>query len=345
MSILQEDCKYIANSNIIDWKKLEGTSILITGASGLIGSQIVLSLDEHNKKCSKKIIIYALVRNVEKAANKFKDCSDSVKIVRGDVCQKINLSDQVDYIIHGASVTSSKEFVDYPVETIATGIDGTRQILEMAKEKQIKGLVYLSSLEVYGVTDFSLPSVKENQYGYIEQLSPRSSYSEGKRMIECMCASYGTEFGVPVKIARLAQTFGPGVEYSDNRVFAQFARAAIEKKNIILKTKGETYRNYCYTRDAVTGILSILLAGENNEAYNIANDSTGITIYDMAKLVAEKIAHNEIEVKVDIDKDIEKLGYGPTIKIALNTEKIQKLGWRAEIGLEEMYQRMIEDMN
>ena len=342
--ILQEDIEYIAMSKSIEWKELENKSVLVTGATGLIGSQIIMALDEHNKSNKNPITIYAYARNEEKARKKFEDCTTYVKIVIGDICDDIKIDKPIDYIIHGASITGSKQFVDCPVETIMTGIEGTKNILEFAREKQIKGMVYLSSLEVYGVTDFSLKSVKEDQYGYIEQLSPRSSYSEGKRMIECMCVSYGSEYGVPVKIVRLSQTFGPGVSYEDGRVFAQFARAAIENKNIVLKTKGETYRNYCYTRDAVIGILCVLLKGEKREAYNIANEETGISICDMARLVAEDIKKRKIKVIFDIDDDIEKLGYAPTIKIALNTKKVQKLGWKAEIGLKEAYNRMIEYM-
>lgn len=343
-TILREDIRYIADSKIIDWKKLDGSSVFITGGTGLIGSQIALSLAEYDELHNGKINIYILARNREKAEKIFENHRQYVNIVIGDVREKIILNENIDYIIHGASITGSKEFVDYPVETIYTGLDGTKNVLEFAREKNVKGMVYLSSLEVYGVTDPAKKSIKEDEYGYIEQLLPRSSYSEGKRMAECLCVAYGSEYNVPVKIVRLAQTFGPGVSYGDNRVFAQFARCAIEGKNIVLKTKGETYRNYCYIRDAVLGIISVLLKGNVGEAYNIANKETGISICDMAHMVSEEIADNKIKVVFDIAEDLAKLGYGPTIKIALDTSKIEKLGWKAEVGLKEAFERMIESM-
>lgn len=342
--ILKEDIDYIAKSNMIAWNMLEGKSILITGATGLIGSQIVFALDQYNQLNDGKIKIYALVRNVEKAEKIFENHGEYVKVVVGDIRSAIAIEDEIDYIIHGASMTSSKEFVDYPVETILTGMTGTDNVLRFAREKNVKSMVYLSSLEVYGVTDPDKKSVKEAEYGYIDQLVPRSSYSEGKRMAECLCISYGHEYGVPVKIARLSQTFGPGVSYSDNRVFAQFARCAIEGKNIVLKTKGETFRNYCYIRDAITGILCVLLKGKSNEAYNIANKETGINICDMAHLVADNIAQKQINVVFDIAEDLSKFGYGPTIKIALDTDKIEKLGWKAEVGIKDAFERMINSM-
>ena len=329
---------------MIAWNMLEGKSILITGATGLIGSQIVFALDQYNQLNDGKIKIYALVRNVEKAEKIFENHGEYVKVVVGDIRSAIAIEDEIDYIIHGASMTSSKEFVDYPVETILTGMTGTDNVLRFAREKNVKSMVYLSSLEVYGVTDPDKKSVKEAEYGYIDQLVPRSSYSEGKRMAECLCISYGHEYGVPVKIARLSQTFGPGVSYSDNRVFAQFARCAIEGENIVLKTKGETFRNYCYIRDAITGILCVLLKGKSNEAYNIANKETGINICDMAHLVADNIAQKQINVVFDIAEDLSKFGYGPTIKIALDTDKIEKLGWKAEVGIKDAFERMINSM-
>lgn len=341
---MQEDIEYIAQSDMIDWDMLKGKSVLVTGATGLIGSQIVLALDRYNQLHEGRIKIYALARNEEKAARVLAGCSEYVRIILGDIKMPIDITEEIDYIIHGASMTSSKEFVDYPVETILTGMEGTDNVLRFADSKKVKGMVYLSSLEVYGVTDPEKKSIKENEYGYIEQMVPRSSYSEGKRMAECLCISYGHEYGVPVKIVRLSQTFGPGVSYSDNRVFAQFARCAIENQDIVLKTKGETYRNYCYIRDAVTGILCVLLKGNSNEAYNIANKDTGISICDMAHMIADDIADKKINVVFDIADDIAKLGYGPTIKISLDTDKIEQLGWKAEVGLKDAFERMIQSM-
>lgn len=342
--ILLEDMKYIADNDMVPWSKYVGKSIFITGATGLIGSQIVLAVDKYNELHDGNIEIYALARNRKKAEKLFAECTENVKIVVGDMTGEIGIAGDVDYVIHGASMTSSKDFVDLPVETIMTGINGTNNILSFAKEKKVDGFIYLSSLEAYGVTDPEKKTILETDSGYINQLVPRSSYSEGKRMAECLCISYASEYGVPVKIARLCQTFGPGVVYSDNRVFAQFAKSSIEEKDIVLKTTGETFRNYCYTRDAVTGILKVLADGKEAEVYNIANPDTGISICDMAKLVTDTISEGRIKVVFDIAEDVSKLGYGPTIKISLDTTKLEKLGWRAEVGLEESYRRMIEYM-
>ena len=230
------------------------------------------------------------------------------------------------------------------METIATAIDGTRNVLELARRCKVKGFLYLSSLEVYGVPAEGHVKMQESEAGYIDSMKVRSCYSEGKRMVECLCASYASEYGVPAKVVRLSQTFGAGVAYTDGRVFAQFARSAIEGADIVLKTKGETLRNYCYTADAVTALLLVLVKGSVGEAYNVANKDTAISIADMAKFVCDKFSGGRSKVVFDIAEDATKLGYNPVVKICLDTAKLEGLGWKAEFGLEEMFRRTIESM-
>lgn len=325
-SIFEEDIKNIIND--FDMSVFDGKTILVTGATGLIGKLCVKSL--LNSGYNTQVI--ALVRDEEKAKNIFGESKRLTYLVQ-DINQRINTTRRVDYIIHAASTTSSKDFVEKPVETIYTAINGSRNILEFAKNKRLEGMVYLSSLEIYGVNEKE--NIKEEDYGYIDILNPRSSYSESKKMVETMCISYGTEYGVPVKIARLAQTFGAGVSISDNRVFAQFAKAIINKENIILHTKGETKRNYCYTTDAVRGIFTILTKGENNNAYNVANKNSYYSISEMAHLLENE--YTKVEYKID---EVNR-GYNPTVKIALNTEKLNALGWEAKVNLKEMFDRLI----
>ena len=186
--------------------------------------------------------------------------------------------------------------------------------------------------------------ITENDYGYIEPLSVRSSYSEGKRMVECLCASYAHEYSVPVKIARLSQTFGPGVAYEDGRVFAEFARCALEQRDIVLHTQGHTVRSYCYTKDALSALLYILISGKAGEAYNVTNMDTAVSIKEMAELVCETIGSGKIKTVIDIPEDLASFGYNPEMIIRLDSKKLMQLGWKATIGLEEMFERLIKGM-
>lgn len=343
--VLQEDLEYIAHSKI-NLEKIENSTVLVTGATGLIGSQIVKTLICCNRIKNSNIKIIALIRDEMKANWIYKNIVglDYIKIIKNDIVEKIEIEESIDYIIHTASITSSKYFVTNPVETIETIVTGTKNILDLAVRKNIKGMVYLSSMEVFGTTNINSEDIKEEDLGYIDILSVRSSYSEGKRMAETLCASYNHQYKLPVKIARLAQTFGAGVSYKESRIFGQIARCVIEGKDIVLRTKGESIGNYCYIRDAIRAILILVTAGKNGEAYIISNENSIISIKDMATMVSETIAKGKISVVLDISKDMLKQGYAPDTTMRLNPSKMKSLGWESEIDLEEAFRRMISSM-
>lgn len=341
--VLQEDLEEVAQSCF--WREIEDEStILVTGATGLIGSQVVKAVIYHNRIKDRHLNIVALVRDFEKAKKVFGSLIDEIEICIQDITNPINYKGTVDYIIHGASATNSKYFVEKPVETITTALKGTKNILEFAKTTKIKKMVYLSSLEVYGKPEKIGGAITEKEFGYLDPMQVRSSYSEGKRMAECLCVSYKNEYNVPVVVARLSQTFGPGVSYNDGRVFAEFARCAIEQKDIILHTLGNTVRTYCYTKDAVTAIFCLLACGKTGEPYNVTNMETAISIKEMADLVSNLNSDRTIKVQIDIPADVEKFGYNPEMIIRLDSRKLENLGWKPTVGLEEMFRRLIKSM-
>lgn len=341
-AVLQKDFDILAGSDV-PFDKLDGKSVFITGATGLIGSQFIKAIACYNRVNGTSIKTIAFVRSAEKAEKVFGDIP-GIQIIVGDINGEIDFDGDVDYVIHGASATSSKFFVEHPVETIMIAIEGTRNVLEFARKKNVEGFVYLSSLEVYGTPDNSKEKIGENDYGYIDQLNVRSSYSEGKRMVECLCCSYASEYGVPVKIARLSQTFGAGVEYNDGRVFAEFARCAIEKRDIVLHTQGNTVRTYCYTTDAIAALIYILLKGEVGSAYNVTNMDTACSIKEMAQLVCDTFKDSGISVKIDIPENVAAFGYNPEMIIRLDASRLEALGWKAHVGMQEMFERLVESM-
>lgn len=320
---------------------LYGKNILITGATGLIGSALIKALIQLNNKQNLNLHILALIRSPEKARAIFGENhnSNTLKFIGGEVEQLPKIKEDIDYIIHGASPTSSRYFIEHPVELLHTAVYGTDNLLRLAKEKNVKSFVFLSTMETYGTPEKGMRITEEN-CGQFDTTTIRNCYPLGKQFCENLCCSYFSEYQVPVKIARLTQTFGPGVSYDDGRVFAEFARCAIEHRNIVLKTQGKTERDYLYTEDAVSAILTILLKGENGQAYTVANEETYCSIYEMASLVAERYGIN-VEIR---EQDVALQGYADTLYMDLDTTKLQKLGWKPQIGLEEMYDRMIQTM-
>lgn len=323
---------------------LAGKSILVTGATGLIGYTLVNTLLRFGQKNGNSLQVLALVRNIEKAKKMYADFAKSSKLsfVVSDIIKPIAIERPIDYIIHGASQTSSKAFVTEPVETIKIAFDGSFNMLELAKKKNVSGFVYLSSMEVYGAPEMN-EKIKENHSTNLNTTSVRASYPESKRMCESLCCAYASEYGIPAKVARLTQTFGPGVAYNDDRVFTDFARSVIENRDIVLHTKGETKRNYLYTTDAAAAILTVLLKGEKGEAYNVANEESYCSIYEMADLVARRCAQGKIKVVIQ-EEDCAKFGYAPILKMNLDTTKLRKLGWEPTINLEKSYHRLIQFM-
>lgn len=332
---LQEDLDLIAKSSI-PTDKLKGANVFVTGATGYIGVQLIRAM----QRIDAGINIVALIRNEEKAGAIYGDCTKGITFIKGDVTDPIEFSGDIDYIFHCASVASSKIMITHPVETILTALEGTKNVLDFAKEKQVRSMVYLSSMEMYGSFSDGDHEVTETDIGCIDPLKVRSNYPESKRMCENMCIAYHAEFGVPVKIARLAQTFGAGVLRGESRVFAQFARSVLRGENIVLHTKGLSEGNYCYSRDAIIGLFTILIKGSDGEAYNVSNPDTHTTIAAMAAMVAEKIAGGRIKVEFDIP-ETNSYGYAQDTKMKLNSDKLQKLGWKPEVGLEEAYRRLI----
>lgn len=331
---------------MIPWDKLDGRVLLLTGATGLIGSTLICFLADCCKKQSCSLKIIAVVRDLERARRLFAEQLQSgfdLTFLLGDVERPIAVPGPVDYIVHAASQTSSQAFVQTPVETIHTALAGTEHLLRLAMEKQVTGMVYLSSMEVYGAPDTDR-KITEQAPTDLDTMVVRNSYPESKRMCESLCAAYAGEYHVPVNVLRLTQTFGPGVKYLDKRVFAEFARCAIEGRDIVLHTLGETKRNYLFTQDAATAILVALLSDSHCEAYNAANEATYCSIYEMAQLVAQKAADTPIQVRCEVAENLNQFGYAPTLHMNLDTSKLRALGWAPQVGLLEAYQRMIRWM-
>lgn len=333
-------------------EELNNCSVLVTGASGFIGTMLVKVLKEISEERHLNLRILPLSRKQGYISIEHEKCE--VEAIYGDIMEKINVPGDLDYIIHCASITDSKTMKNYPVETFLTSVDGTRNILELARQKKIKSMVYLSSMEMYGTeAEKTLKSMEHSKYkesdfvtedmlGYIDLKSPRSSYPEGKRAAEFLCNAYHSEYGVPVKIARLAQTFGPGVSKTDNRVFAQFARSVINGTDIVLHTDGNSEGNYCHIKDTISGILTILLEGQSGEAYNVANENLHMTIRQMAEFVANKVGKGKIKVITQTPNNPNGYGYAPPTKLRLSSEKLRALGWNPEFNMQDMYEHMIE---
>ncbi len=334
-TILEKEIKDFAlNYNLCG--QLFNSNFLITGATGLIGSILTKCLLSLNQD----IEITIPVRNRNKAKLIYGE-DRNIHIIESDLlayCNNIN--EHFDYIIHCASPTSGEYISKYPVETFELAIETTRSLLNYAKYTKIKSMVYISSIEYYGQI-FDDRLITEDSQGYVDYSSPRSAYPLGKRAAEYLCTSYALEYDIPVKVARLTQTFGAGVSQDDNRVFAQFAKSIINGTDIILHTKGDSAKPYCYTIDSVSAILFILLKGIKGQAYNVANEDTYISIFEMATFLRDTF-NPKINVRIE---EHPEMGYAPVTKLRLSTKKLRELGWSPMYNLKEMFSNLIDSLN
>ena len=312
--------------------KITNKKILITGATGYIGGMLVKEFCNDND-------VSVIIRN-----NTDKDgFLPKVNVYVMDIIDESNIlsiKDYFDYIIHCASPTKSIFMVKNPKITYDTIVCGTENMLKLATKLKVKSMVYLSSMEVYGVVDKPY-RIKEDELGFVDESNPRSCYPLGKRKAEELCQKYFHEQAIPVKIARLSQTFGKGVLSNDNRVFMSFAKSVATNEDIVLHTQGSSMGNYCDIEDAIEAIKLLLIKGVNGEAYNVVNESNTMTICEMAELVVDKIAGGKIKVRVE-EKDLSVTGYAPNTGLRLSSEKLHNLGWRPVKNLVQMYESILE---
>lgn len=317
----------VMNSPFI--QEFAGKSILITGAGGLICSGIVDLLLTSNAINHTGITIYAADINLDSMIERFSSYPDKgalkyLHIVYYDATKKNQFDFQADYIIHGASNAHPKAIAERPVETMLDNFSGMYELLEYARQSKTINTLFISSSEVYGLKTNREPFT-EDEYGYLDVLNPRNSYSSGKRAGETLCASYSSEYGMHTNIVRPGHIYGPTASPRDSRVGSSFAYDAAYGKDIIMKSAGTQIRSYCYMLDCDTAMLTVLLKGESAKAYNISNPDSIITISELAELYAKA---GDVKVIFDVPSEMEKRAFNPMDNSSLNSEKLESLGWK-----------------
>lgn len=336
--ILDQDLEQIISEKI-SWEKLKGKTVLITGASGMVGSYMLYVLLKLNDKLGYGIKVIAMVRNPKKLPAEVTG-RDDVKIVVHDVTEKYESDEKLDYIVHAASPASPLIMQNQPVETIAANTIGTFNTLMLAKDHNADGYIFISSREIYGQPGEGQEFFYEDTYGFVDQLNPRSCYSEGKKAAETMCASFKAEYGLNVKIARLAHTYGPGMSIYDGRVQADFLKNIVHNEDIVLKSTGAAVRTYTYISDATVGMFKILLDSDDI-VYNIGNENCKVSIRELAEIMVDIYPERGLKLVFDIPEGGTK-GTAPYTLGILNSGKLRALGWEPKYSVKEGFKRTLE---
>ena len=321
--------------------EMAGKSVMITGAAGLICSSVVDILFRYNDLHKKKIQIIAAGRWYKEMYGRFQEMVNRKDFifVAYDASKTNNYIDvHADYIIHGASNTSPDMIVKEPVETMLSNFLGMKYLLDYAKESGSKRVLYISSSEVYGVKPGDEP-YKEGEYGYIDLLKSRNSYSIGKCAAETMCVSYFDEYGIESVIVRPGHIYGPTASQHDMRVGAAWAYAVAKGEDLIMKSDGSQIRSYVYSLDCASALLKVLLSGENCHAYNISNPESIITIKELGEFLAKA---GNVELKVELPTEAERRGFNPMKNSSLEATKLLDLGWKGCFNAEEGLKHTVE---
>ena len=341
LKLYQEDIAYVASLQL-PWEKLKGSSIMFSGATGMIGTFLIDALMHKNRTENLACKIYALGRNEEKARKRFGDYFEDPLFVflSCDINAPLSFAgvETVDYVLHLASNTHPLAYSSDPIGTITANVFGTYNLLEYASEHHTKRFALASSNEIYGENRGDVELFAENYCGYIDSNTLRAGYPESKRCAEALCQAYIRQKDMDIVIPRLTRSYGPTLLSSDTKALSQFLQKALAGEDIVLKSKGEQYFSYTYTADAVAGLLYVLLLGEKGEAYNIADTPSDVKLKDLATHIAKTVGK---EVVFDLPDEAEAAGYSTATKARLDGSKLKALGWVMHYDIESGIQRTI----
>lgn len=327
----------------LPWEKLENKTLMITGASGLIGRCLIDTLMMVNKMKGLNVKVVAVARNEERLRNLFGDFVNNgiIRILAHDVTEPFevdNFDNNIDYILHLASNTHPVAYATDPIGTITTNVIGLNNLLELAYQKQTERFLFASSVEIYGENRGDTEAFKEDYCGYIDCNTLRAGYPESKRVGEALCQAYAKQRGMDVVIPRLSRVYGPTMKMDDTKALSQFIKKAMNKEDIVLKSAGTQYYSYTYVADAVSALLYCLLCGKNGEAYNISDKASDIHLKDLAAILAEVAG---TKVVFDIPDATEQAGYSKATTAILDNTKICTLGWKALTPIREGLRKLI----
>lgn len=339
--LYQKDLRNVAEL-YLPWEKLQNNSIIVSGATGMIGSflcDVIMLKNQSGLHCD----VYALGRNEAKAKERFSYCwsNQLFHYIKCDVKEPLNIHQirKAGYVLHLASNTHPVQYATDPIGTITTNIIGLRNMLDFCVEHDADRFAFASSNEIYGENRGDTELFDEDYCGYINCNTMRAGYPESKRCGEALCQAYHAQKKLDVVIPRLTRSYGPTLLPSDTKALSQFLHKAIAGEDIVLKSAGTQFYSYTYVADAVSGLLTVLLKGNSGEAYNISDKDSDIQLKDLAEIIAETVGK---KVVFELPDATEASGYSKATKARLDSSKLQSLGWKAQYDIKTGVERTIQ---
>ena len=339
--IIEEDIRNICNDLKSYHSRFEGQTFLVTGGAGFLGKYLVLTLDYLNKNILNRPCKVIILDNYITGLKDSLEADDNIKFIEHDVTKPFNTDQKIDYLLHAAGIASPVFYRKYKIETIDVGTLGTKNMLELAKNKSVKSFMFFSSSEVYGDPHPDFVPTPETYRGNVSSIGSRSGYDESKRLGEAMSIAYYETYKVPVKIIRPFNIYGPGMRFDDYRVIPNFVTEALNGHKIPIHGEGNHTRSFCYVTDAVRGIFQVLFSEHNGEVFNIGSDEQEVMIESLALIIAE-LFDNKVQVNKVIST-LDAYGKADPNRRAPDLTKIKNLvGYNVKVDLRTGLKRFID---
>jgi UDP-glucuronate decarboxylase len=341
-SVIREDARRAAVDLREELRPLAGTTLLLTGAGGFLGGFILDVLAAWNGEAGERPCrVVALENSRTGLPERVRHLADDahVEFVAHDVSRPLASAPAVDWVIHAASIASPTLYRRFPLETIDVNVNGTWQMLELAR-RGVRSMLHLSSSEIYGDPPPDAIPTPESYAGNVSCTGPRACYDESKRLGETLCTTYFRKHGTPIKIVRPFNVYGPGQRLDDRRIMPDLMAAALAAEPLVLYSDGRATRSFCYARDAVRAMLLVLFSGADGEVFNVGNDEE-ITIGALAELLAAVAAPPRLAVEYRASADRDYLADNPQRRCPNLAKLRARTRWRPEVPLEDGLRRTL----
>jgi len=337
-NVIREDAKWIVDRMGGALSPLAGSTFLLTGACGFLGSFLLDVLAELNSRLEKPCRVLAVDNYRSGVPDRVEHLAGrpDIVFVNHDVSQPMPLEEPVHYVFHGASVASPTFYRKFPLETIDVNVNGLRHLLELTrKQNDVRSLIFMSTSEIYGdPTPDAIPT-REDYRGFVSCTGPRACYDESKRLGETLCATFFQLYKTPIKVIRPFNVYGPGQRLDDKRIMPDLFSAALKGEPLVLLSDGRATRAFCYLRDATWAWLHVLMSNANGEAFNVGNDEEEISMLDVATRLAEVAAPPKLDVKYAKSDDAHYLTDNPQRRCP-DLRKLRALApWTPQVTMRE----------
>lgn len=341
--VIKNNILEIVNGVSAEIPKIKNQTILITGGAGFLGKNIVWTLQELNKNHNTNCKIIVVDNYVTGLKDELEDDENTI-LLKGDITKEINLDGEIDYVIHAAGIASPIFYTKYKLETIDVSIQGTKRVLELARKKQSKGVLFFSTSEVYGSPSAENVPTPETFNGNVSCVGPRAHYDEPKRMAETLCVTYASIYDMKVNIVRPFNVYGPGMRLDDGRGVINIIKYALQNKDLPIYGDGLSTRTWTYITDATIGFIKTLFAEMSGEAFNIGMDNPEISTIELSKLIVNLSDSDSKLTIVDAPIEAYEKGFDVLRRCPDISKSKNMLGFKPVIKVDEGLKRTIDWM-